>query len=196
MIDIKLEEELKKYLDNLDLTIIINPTKIKRLAKTIFYLMKEIHLYKDDQQKLKKIKWIIFNITNSYFYKDKNISFIFDIKSDFINENIPYANNAYAFIKNKNEKFMLLQFYDEKQTNLKQLSLFISEFLQKMKNTQNMKVIPSSFLKKYFHYLKQNDLKNSLDAIENFLEIYLQYQIKKYLSYRYIEINKLNIFHI
>ena len=56
MIDIKLEEELKKYLDNLDLTIIINPTKIKRLANIIFYLMKQIHLYKDDQQKLKKIK--------------------------------------------------------------------------------------------------------------------------------------------
>ncbi|MBR4485992.1 hypothetical protein IKS57_01270 [bacterium] len=56
MIDIKLEEKLKNYLDNLDLTIIINPTKINKLANIIFYLMKQSQLYKDDEQKLKKIK--------------------------------------------------------------------------------------------------------------------------------------------
>ena len=128
MIDIKLEEKLKNYLDNLDLTIIINPTKINKLANIIFYLMKQIHLYKDDEQKLKKIKWIIFNITNSYFYKDKNISFIFDIKSETINKHLSNINNAYAFIKNNDDKLMLLQFYDEKQTNLKQLSLILRIF--------------------------------------------------------------------
>ncbi|MBR4485870.1 hypothetical protein IKS57_00600, partial [bacterium] len=70
------------------------------------------------------------------------------------------------------------------------------EFVQKMKDIETIKIIPSSFLKKYFYYLKQNNLKNSLYAIKDFLEIYLQYQIKKYFSYRYVEINKLNIFHI
>ena len=196
MIDIKLEEKLKNYLDNLDLTIIINPTKINKLANIIFYLMKQIHLYKDDIQKLKKIKWIIFNITNCYFYKDKNISFILDIKSEIINKHLSYINNAYAFIKNNDEKLMLLQFYDEKQTNLKQLSLFVSEFNQKMKDIETIKMIPSNFLKKYFYYLKQNNFKNSLESIKAFLEIYLQYQIKRYFSYKYVEINKLNIFHI
>ena len=66
---------------------------------------------------------------------------------------------------------MLLQFYDEKQTNLKQLSLMVSEYVQKMKDNETIKIIPSSFLKKYFYYLKQNNLKNSLYAIKDFLEI-------------------------
>lgn len=191
-----LSKDLKQYLLNLDLVLNLKAERVLKLSKTIFYLLKQINKNKGNKQILKIIKKNIVGLTTFYVIENNKLSFNLDIHSTEINNSLPFSSKSICFFSDKQKKFMLVNFFDNKILNINLLLEHISEFNFKIaENVKPQDIISSKFLFEYFKFLKNKNLEISLSSIQYFLEIYIQMIIRKYFAKRFISINKLNILH-
>lgn len=197
MISYKLKQEIKQYIDNLNLYWMLNNENIKNSSKTIFYLMKQIHLNKENKKMLGLIKNCISRMTEFYVIKNNALSFNNDIKSIEQNKNQAGMKYNYAIFSNNNDdKYMLLGFQTSKILNPSLLQQNISDLEETyFKKFKNATKLSSSFLKDYFLFIKTNNIKNSLESIELFFEQYIKKQIRKFYAQLFLHSNKLNIYH-